>query len=91
MRCHSNLTAFMMSDNWKAIHWDTTEHPLFSWLVPRIKPFHKWGMRGCRIGERGGMAFVELIQRDALDEDDQCGLVVDLSVNGIGFWGSMAI
>jgi len=46
-------------------------------------------MRKCLIGEQGGMAFAELLQRDTIG---QCGLVdVNLSVNRIGFRGCLAI
>lgn len=47
-------------------------------------------MRQCLIGERGGLAFAELLRRDT--EDRACGLVdVDLSVNRMGFRASVAI
>ena len=47
-------------------------------------------MRRCLIGEKGGLAFAELLHRDM--EDQECGLVdVDLSVNRIGFRASVAI
>ena len=42
-------------------------------------------MRGCGIGEKGALAFVEHIGKS-----DHCGLKdVDLSVNKIGFRGSI--
>lgn len=46
---------------------------------------HRLGMRRCRIGERGGLAFAELINkcRGLMD--------VDLSSNGIGFRGCLAM
>ena len=49
-------------------------------------------MRKCLVGERGGMAFAELLQIDCDDDGGHCGLVdVDLSVNRIGFRGCLAI
>ncbi|CAB9512141.1 UPF0073 inner membrane protein YqfA [Seminavis robusta] len=59
----------------------------------RNRTVRRLGMRKCIIGERGGLAFAELLQRDCQDgQDSHLGLVdVDLSVNRIGFRGSLAI
>lgn len=44
-------------------------------------------LRRCHVGEKGALAFVQYVKGN-----DICGLrEVDLSVNGIGFQGSMAI
>jgi hypothetical protein len=50
---------------------------------------HTLGMRRCRIGERGAMAFAEVICSASHQE---CGLrEVDLSANTIGYRGCLAI
>eukprot|EP00934_Nitzschia_sp_Nitz4_P005554 Nitzschia sp. Nitz4//scaffold153_size53422//41610//43282//NITZ4_006765-RA/size53422-augustus-gene-0.44-mRNA-1//1//CDS//3329537274//5544//frame0 len=49
-------------------------------------------LRRCRIQERGAFAFIELIGGAAKDGATNCGLVdVDLSANGIGNRGTMAV
>lgn len=56
----------------------------------RNQTIQRLAMRRCLIGEKGGLAFAELLHRDM--EDQKCGLVdVDLSVNRIGFRASVAI
>jgi len=56
----------------------------------RNRSVQRLGLRNCVIGERGGMAFAEMVRRDISQE--QCGLIdVDLSVNRIGYRASLAI
>jgi len=54
----------------------------------------KLNLRRCRVGERGALAFAELILTPPVDDASgaRCGLrEVDLSANYIGFKGSIAI